>query len=106
VPVGVIDFDEAAPGACLDDLGYAIWKHLNLGLVDLPPSEQGRRLKVMTAAYGMSLDADVLNAIENAQQRMHRLITDAPPSSGKDGALLQNEMESSWLRENRAALVE
>jgi hypothetical protein len=106
VPIGVIDFDEAAPGACLDDLGYAIWKHLNLGLVDLSPSEHGRRLKVMCTAYGVPPDAHVLTAIERAQRRMQGLITAAPPNPGKEEALLQNEVERSWLRVNGAALVE
>jgi hypothetical protein len=32
LPVAIIDFDNAAPGRRLDDLGYAAWKHLNLGL--------------------------------------------------------------------------
>lgn len=41
VPVAIIDFDAAAPGRRVDDLGYAIWKHLNLGLIDLAPAEQG-----------------------------------------------------------------
>ncbi len=106
MPVGIIEFDEAAPGPCLDDLGYSIWKHLNLGLVNLSPSEQGRRLKLMTAAYGIPSDANVLTAIERAQRRMQGLITDAPPSSRKERALLQNEVERSWLQENGAALVE
>jgi len=106
MPVGIIDFDEAAPGTCLDDLGYAIWKHLNLGLVDLSPREHGRRLKVMCTAYGVPPDAHVLTAIERAQRRMQGLITAALSSPGKEDALLQNEVERSWLRVNGAALVE
>ncbi len=50
LPIGIIDFDEAAPGARAEDLGYALWKHLNLGLVELDPAEQRRRLCLMAAA--------------------------------------------------------
>jgi transposase len=37
----------------LDDLGYALWKHLNLGLIDLPLPEQARRTQLMVSAYGI-----------------------------------------------------
>ncbi|HET7428753.1 MAG TPA: aminoglycoside phosphotransferase family protein, partial [Gaiellales bacterium] len=40
VPKAIIDFDEAAPGERLDDLGHAAWKHLNIGLLDLDVHEQ------------------------------------------------------------------
>jgi hypothetical protein len=53
LPVAIIDFDNAAPGSRLDDLGYALWKHLNLGLIDLPLPEQARRTQLMVSAYGI-----------------------------------------------------
>jgi hypothetical protein len=60
----------------------------------------------MCTAYGVPPDAHVLTAIERAQRRMQGLITAAPPSPGEEEALLQNEVERSWLRVNGAALVE
>jgi hypothetical protein len=51
-PVAIIDFDKASPGRRLDDLGYAAWKHLNLGLIDVPVSEQRRRLGLLVGSYG------------------------------------------------------
>jgi aminoglycoside phosphotransferase (APT) family kinase protein len=60
-PKGIIDFDNAAPGSRLDDLGYAAWKPLNIGLLEIPPREQLRRLEIMAAAYGLPAD-DVLLA--------------------------------------------
>jgi hypothetical protein len=104
LPIGIIDFDAAAPGDRLDDLGYAIWKHLNLGLVDVRPDEQGRRLRVMTAAYGCPADDDVVAAIARAQDRMRRLIEAAPEGAGRDGALAQNTREREWMQANSPLL--
>src|SRR5712691_1834687 len=46
VPMAIIDFDNAAPGARLDDLGYALFLWLNMGTDWPPPAEQARRIKV------------------------------------------------------------
>lgn len=105
LPVGMIDFDSAAPGRRLDDLGYAIWKHLNLGLIDLPLAEQGRRLRPMTTAYGVSADDQVLRAIAQAQERMRQLIEAAPQGGGRGEALGQNTRERDWLQANGDLLL-
>ena len=104
VPLAIIDFDLAAPGARLDDLGYAAWKHLNLGLVDLPSAEQQRRLGVLAAAYGAPVDEALVAAIDRAQARMERLlerVDRAPDSAGRR----QLKGERAWLRANRRALL-
>ena len=55
-PVALIDFDTAAPGTRLMDLGYAAWLWLDLGDPDIAPAsasqEQRRRLQLFIAAYG------------------------------------------------------
>ena len=94
-PVAVIDFDEAAPGSRLDDLGYAVWKHLNLGLIDLPVAEQARRMKVMASAYDVTADATLVDAIDRAQARMERRICSSEQLAG----------ERRWLEENGAELT-
>jgi Ser/Thr protein kinase RdoA (MazF antagonist) len=104
LPVGIIDFDDAAPGARLDDLGYAVWKHLNLGLIELPHGEQARRLRVMTAAYGIAADSDIVAAVERAQQRMRQLIQAAPEGEARAAALAQNDREREWMRAYGALL--
>ncbi len=104
-PVGIIDFDNAAPGARLDDLGYAVWKALNLGLIDLPVSEQRRRASVFAGAYGASWDSRLAAAVERAQERMHQLIVAAPDGEGRDKALDQNRRERDWLQEHRSHLI-
>jgi hypothetical protein len=105
LPVAMIDFDSAAPGARADDLGYAIWKHLNLGLVELPATEQRRRLLVMASAYDVPADEGIVQAIAEAQERMRRLIEKAPQSVERDQALDQNRRERDWLRRNRRVLL-
>lgn len=100
LPVAVIDFDNAAPGARLDDLGYAIWKHLNIGLIELAPREQGRRLRLMTEAYGVPCGGKILRAIVGAQERMQRLITAESDGAERNSALGQNRREQDWLSQN------
>jgi Phosphotransferase enzyme family len=97
VPVGIIDFDSAAPGQRVDDLGYAIWKHLNLGLIDLAPEEQGRRIGVMVSAYGAAFAGDVLPAIGRAQERMQRTVEGGTLGEGRSAALAQLNGERAWL---------
>jgi aminoglycoside phosphotransferase len=105
LPVGIIDYDIAAPGARLDDLGYATWKALNLGLVDAPVFEQRRRMTVFASAYGAIADSMLLAAIERAQERVRQVIAEAPAGVGRDDALDQNRRERSWLAANRSHLV-
>ncbi len=101
LPIGIIDFDEAAPGARLDDLGYAIWKHLNLGLIDLAPEEQARRLKLMAAAYGVPANTALLGAIERAQERMR----EKARVSGWREALIGLQAEQAWLDAHHTLLI-
>ena len=51
-PWAMIDFDTAAPGSRLWDLGYSAFSWLDLGDEDYSGDEQVRRLGVFTGAYG------------------------------------------------------
>ena len=62
-PVGIIDFDAAATGERLEDLGYAIFLWLNLGTDGPPLDEQARRMELFCRAYGIDADATVVAAI-------------------------------------------
>lgn len=104
-PVAIIDFDNAAPGSRLDDLGYAVWKHLNLGLLELPASDQRRRLSVLADSYGAQRDAELLAAISAAQARMRRLIESAPSGTQRDDSLRQVLHEQKWLDDHGSMLV-
>lgn len=65
-PVGIIDFDAAAPGQRLRDRGYAIFLWLNLGTDGPPPGEQARRVKLFCDGYGVEAEHDVIAAIVEA----------------------------------------
>ena len=105
LPIAIIDFDNAAPGSRIDDLGYAAWKHLNLGLIELTVAEQSRRLAALVHAYGAHVDDELRLAIERAQDRMSELI-ERSTDPGRDAALSQIRAEQSWLAANGRDLVD
>lgn len=55
-PVAIIDFDAAAPGPRLHDLGYAAWLWLDLGSDGIAPDIQQERLAIFGAAYEAGLE--------------------------------------------------
>lgn len=65
-PVGIIDFDAAAPGRRLQDLGYAVFLWLNLGTDGPALREQARRIRVFCDAYGIDADGRMLAGITDA----------------------------------------
>lgn len=66
VPAALIDFDNAAPGTRLDDLGYALFLWLNLGTDGPDACEQSRRIGVFCRAYGIADGPAVIEAIRTA----------------------------------------
>jgi len=98
LPVAIIDFDNARPGSRLDDVGYALWKHLNPGLVDLPAAEQARRGRIFVGAYDAG-EIDLLRAIESAQH--HAALRFA--AHGWD--LTELDAERAWLATHRGVFV-
>jgi aminoglycoside phosphotransferase (APT) family kinase protein len=80
VPVALIDFDNAAPGTRLDDLGYGLFLWLNLGTDGPDAREQSRRIGVFCNAYGIAPGPEIVEAIRAAVvvnierlRREHRL---------------------------------
>jgi hypothetical protein len=105
-PEGIIDFDRAAPGPRLADLAFAAWKFLNLGSVDLPISEQQRRLRLLARSYGIEPDAQLLAGIRTAQARMRALIESGAPGHRRFMATAQITLEQQWLEAHGAGLIE
>jgi aminoglycoside phosphotransferase (APT) family kinase protein len=62
-PVAIIDFDRAAPGRRLQDLGYAIFLWLNLGTDGPAAGEQAKRITLFCDAYEIDHDEQVIDAI-------------------------------------------
>jgi Ser/Thr protein kinase RdoA (MazF antagonist) len=67
VPVAMLDFDAAAPGSRVHDLGYAAWLWLNLGLSEIAAVDQRRRLALFVKAYGTADPPTVLAAAMTRQ---------------------------------------
>lgn len=101
-PVGMIDFDAAAPGERLQDLGYALFLWLNLGTDGPPPGEQARRIDVFCRAYGIEADEDVVEAIIGAVAVNVEQLRAAQRHS--DVEWWQKQLD--WLNRQRDALVE
>jgi hypothetical protein len=104
-PIGIIDYDNAAPGSRLEDVGYAMWKALNLALIPVPVAEQKRRAQVFAAAYGASMDSYLVDAVRHAQERMRQLLEEAPAGEGREAALEQNLREREWLQAHGSRLI-
>jgi Ser/Thr protein kinase RdoA (MazF antagonist) len=62
-PVAMIDFDAAAPGTRLQDIGMALFLWLNLGTDRPDLTEQARRISLFCRSYGTAADAEVVQAI-------------------------------------------
>jgi len=89
LPIGIIDFDMAAPGPRKYDLGYAAWLWLDIGNKDIDAREQARRLALFAASYARHLHlTDLLNSMI---QRQKLLIS--------DGDQKGNESMQRWARD-------
>ncbi|MFE9693225.1 phosphotransferase [Micromonospora sp. NPDC005806] len=71
-PVAFIDFDFAAPGHPLEDVGYMAWAWCISSRPDRgPATAQARQVRILTDAYGLSpADRDCLPAA--IRERLHR----------------------------------
>jgi hypothetical protein len=80
-PVAVIDFDLAAPGEPLEDLGYAAWAWcISSKSLRLPVREQAEQVRILLSAYGDvpgATPAAVVDAIIERQQRNARFWSNA-----------------------------
>jgi serine/threonine protein kinase len=69
LPIALIDFDAAAPGDRLWDLGYAAWLWVDIGNEELARGEQLRRLEVFARAYDPELRAEDVIPVMVQRQR-------------------------------------
>ncbi len=97
----LIDFDEARPSERLEDLGYFAWKGLRLVPDGSPLPEQRRRLAILADAYGVRVDADLLDAIENA---VASLAAKGRAERWSNEVLTQLDEEQAWHRQIRGRL--
>jgi aminoglycoside phosphotransferase (APT) family kinase protein len=101
-PVAIIDFDAAAPGPRLHDLGYAAWMWLDLGDDDIQVDQQKHRLAVFSAAYDPTIKlASLVEAI------MHRQIILLAQAKRTGNAEMAEWVANclQWVRRNLAVPV-
>lgn len=101
VPVAIIDFDAAAPGTRVDDLGYAAWLWLDLGSDKVSARDQHRRLMVFVKTYGTLAVEPVVDSILQRQVRLLHEARTSGDSSMAEWAARCNE----WTRDNRRVLL-
>jgi Ser/Thr protein kinase RdoA (MazF antagonist) len=79
LPAAFIDFDTAAGGEPLEDLGYMAWTWCISSKADAPPAAaQAAQVRIVADAYGLTAvrRADVLEAILDRQSRNARWWTE------------------------------
>lgn len=93
--VGLIDWDDAAPGTRLRDLANAVWCYVDVShWANQTAEEQARRIRLMCEAYGWEdpialvddFEADLQQALRNHEQ------------AGRAGAVKVFQEEVRWMR--------
>jgi Ser/Thr protein kinase RdoA (MazF antagonist) len=96
----MIDFDAAAPGARLQDLGYALFLWLNLGTDGRPTAEQARRIDVFCRAYDIEADDHMVEAIIAAVA----VNLDRLRAADRTSEVQWWQKQLDWLNRQRATL--
>ena len=100
-PVALIDFDNAALGTRLEDLGYALFLWLNLGTDGPSAVEQARRIRVFCGAYGVDSGPEILDAVRAAVAANIERLREA----GRDADVEWWWAQLRWLDEQNATLA-
>jgi Ser/Thr protein kinase RdoA (MazF antagonist) len=83
LPRAIIDFDDAAPGSRVSDLGYAAWGWLDIGDDAIAAEEQVRRLVLFANAYGWP---DLESLVAAMIARQHAQVARVDARGWKDAA--------------------
>jgi Phosphotransferase enzyme family len=100
--VALIDFDNARPGARLEDLGYFAWKGLRLVSDGPDLLEQRRRLALLAHTYGVAADDELVDAIDRA---MTWLWEKGSREAWPGDALARIGEERRWVQQARQHLI-
>lgn len=110
MPIGMIDFDGAAPGKRIEDLSYMAWTFLGLGVVD-SISKQVHRLDMIYKEYGMEPTGELATIILeklNKNLTKRRVLAENSPdgderkSSEERASVIQREIR--WIKEHLSDL--
>lgn len=113
IPVAFIDFDTAAPGDPLEDLGYTAWTWCISSKPDAPPATvQAAQLCILADAYGLDatsrsslIDAALDRQTRNAQWWRSHLARPSPRVADDHeitGRIRWSEREHAYTSANRA----
>ena len=110
-PVAFIDWDIAAPGDRLHDIGHVCWEYTGVG-PDADPVSSGDRMRQVCDGYGLTDRGGVLEAVLWWQDRCWRGIDTAAAAGDPAMARLRDGGISAairdtwqWVRDNRATLA-
>ena len=121
VPVALIDWDIAAPGPRAWDLGWTAWRWVpffrdeKCRATGLPTgvADKARRFRMLLDAYGIERDLSIVHAgIERARHMLEQQSEAAARGSAwevelaRRGVLHEAELETAWVEEHAAELVE
>lgn len=70
LPFAIIDFDDAAPGARIKDLSYALWCWLGLGSEKRTLDVQIERMRIMCDEYGIKEPTSMVDEIAKRQEEV------------------------------------
>lgn len=113
IPAALIDFDTAAPGDPLEDLGYMAWTWCISSRPGAPPATvQAAQVRVLADAYGLDTasrsqltDAVLDRQIRNARWWHSHLARPAPRGADHEiaGRIRWSEQEHAYTSANRKA---
>jgi len=99
-PVALIDFDAAAPGPRVRDLGYALFLWLNLGTDGPAVPEQVRRARLFLDAYGLDERGGIVDAIMTVQREGIERVRDPVKPDAREWW----SQQLAWVERHRAEL--
>ena len=105
-PVGIIDWDSAAPGERWEDLAYVLWLWINIGSHSRTEIDILGQIKTALAAYNADKETRE-NFADKLIWRMEKAITQMSPQNfqyerTKDWV----EFSKLWVQENRTKIKE
>jgi aminoglycoside phosphotransferase (APT) family kinase protein len=81
-PIAMIDWEFAAPGTRMHDLGHAVWQWVNVGPAGPAISEQATLIRRVLGAYGVAGEADIVDAMRLRQMEWLSLAQEAAAAMG------------------------
>jgi aminoglycoside phosphotransferase (APT) family kinase protein len=102
LPVAIIDFDLAAPGDALWDLGYMAWSWCVSSRPDrLPVAEQAAQVRLLLDAYGLEQRSGIVDAMIARQSWNIEFWSKRSPT--RDDVIEWSRQERAFTQAHRAA---